>query len=98
MVFLVTEYGQPFSTKGLGQWWRKRCDEAGLPQWSAHGGRHAVGRRLAEAGCTAHEIMSILGHKTLAEAERYTRAASLDSLADSAMQKTERKQKRGNSK
>src|SRR6185437_3547535 len=31
-----------------------------------------LGRLLADAGCTAHEIMAALGHTTLAEAERYT--------------------------
>jgi enterobacteria phage integrase len=30
---------------------------------------------MADAGCTAHEIMAALGHTTLAEAERYTREA-----------------------
>jgi enterobacteria phage integrase len=30
---------------------------------------------MADAGCSAHEIMASLGHTTLAEAERYTRDA-----------------------
>ena len=34
-----------------------------------------LGRLLADAECTAHEIMAALGHTTLAEAERYTREA-----------------------
>src|SRR5262249_33380463 len=33
------------------------------------------GRRMADDGCTAHQIMAVLGHTTLAEAERYTREA-----------------------
>ncbi|MDH2383658.1 tyrosine-type recombinase/integrase [Bradyrhizobium sp. CER78] len=40
-----------------------------------HGLRKTLGRRMADAGCTAHEIMAVLGHLTLAEAERYTREA-----------------------
>jgi integrase len=52
---------------------------------SAHGLRKAAARRLAEAGCTAHQIQSVTGHKTLKEVERYTRAASQKSLAQSAM-------------
>ena len=35
--FLVTEYGKPFTPAGFGNWFRQRCDEAGLPQCSAHG-------------------------------------------------------------
>ena len=35
----------------------------------------SLGRLLADAGATAHEIMAALSHLTLAEAERYTREA-----------------------
>ena len=63
---------------------------AGLPiDCQPHGLRKAAGRRLAEAGCTANEIMSVLGHKTLTEAERYTRAADQARLAFAAMSKLE---------
>ena len=36
--------------------------------------RKAAARRLAEAGCTVHEIAAITGHTTLKEVERYTKA------------------------
>jgi hypothetical protein len=45
--------------------------------------------RLAEAGCTANGIMSVLGHRTLAEAERYTRDADQARLATDAVTKLE---------
>ena len=71
-----TEYGRPFTVAGFSQWMRAAIRAAGLPiDCQPHGLRKAAGRRLAEAGCTANEIMSVLGHKTLTEAERYTRAA-----------------------
>jgi hypothetical protein len=41
---------------------------------------------LAEAGCSAHMIQAITGHKHLAEVETYTKAASQRRLADLAMQ------------
>ena len=44
-------------------------------------------RRLAEAGCSASEIMAITGHKTLAEVERYTRAAGQEQLARRAIKR-----------
>jgi hypothetical protein len=53
----------------------------------AHGLRKAAARRLAEAGCSASEIAAITGHKTLAEVERYTRAADQERLARRAIQK-----------
>lgn len=87
-VILTTAYGKPFSVKGFGQFMSAAIAKAGLPdRCKAHGLRKAAGRRLAEAGCTAHEIMSVLGLKTLAEAERYTRAAEQERMNNSAMLK-----------
>jgi Phage integrase family len=62
--------------------------EAGLPdRCKPHGLRKAAARRLAEAGCSASEIAAITGHKTLAEVERYTRAADQVRLAQQAIRK-----------
>ena len=59
-----TEYGKPFTVDGFSQWLRDAITAAGLPlDCQPHGLRKAAGRRLAEAGCTAHEIMAVLGHK-----------------------------------
>lgn len=92
VTLLATAYGRPFTTKGLGQWMRDAITRAGLPlACQPHGLRKAAGRRLAEAGCTAHEIMAILGHKTLAEAERYTREADQKRLSGSGIAKLEQK-------
>ncbi|MDR0808668.1 MAG: tyrosine-type recombinase/integrase [Gemmobacter sp.] len=85
--FLATAYGKGRSAAGLGNKMHEWCDLARLPECSAHGLRKVCARRLAEAGATAHEIMSITGHKTLAEVQRYTEAALREGLADSAMEK-----------
>jgi integrase len=87
MTFLITEWGKPFRPTGFSHWFRDRCDEAGLRHCSAHGLRKAAARRLAEAGCTAHEIAAITGHLTLKEVQRYTEGANQRRLADSAMKK-----------
>ena len=88
LTFLVTQWGKPFSSpNSFGSWFRERCNEAGLLDCSAHGLRKATAARLAQKGATPHEIMSITGHQTLQEVERYTRAVSQSQLADSAMQK-----------
>jgi integrase/recombinase XerD len=85
--FLVTNYGKPFSPAGFGIRFRQWCDQAGLPHCSAHGLRKATAARLAERGASPHEIMSITGHRTLQEVERYTRGARQKELADRAMAK-----------
>jgi integrase len=83
-----TERGRPFTVDGFSQWMRVAITDAGLPlDCQPHGLRKAAGRRLAEAGCTAHQIMAVLGHKTLSEAERYTREADQGRLAIEAVAK-----------
>jgi integrase len=85
LTFLVTEYGRPFSCKGFGARFKDWCCQAGLPHLSSHGLRKAAGTRLAEAHATPHEIMAVLGHKTLKQVERYTEAVRKRQLADSAI-------------
>lgn len=71
-----TAFGRPFTAAGFSQFMRHAIKAAGLPiDCKPHGLRKTLGRRLAEDGATAHEIMAVLGHTTLAEAERYTREA-----------------------
>lgn len=85
LTYLVTEFGKPFTANGFGNWFRKRCNEAGLPHCSAHGLRKAAAARLAELGITPHQLMAAGGWTTLKEAQRYTEAARKDVLADGAM-------------
>jgi integrase len=87
LTFLVTDYGKPYSAAGFGNWFRDQCRAAGLHGCSAHGLRKAAARRLAEAGCSAHEISAITGHASLREVARYTEAADRRKLAASAMAK-----------
>jgi integrase len=87
LTLITTQQGMPFTDKGFGNWVSKAAERAGLPHCSAHGLRKAAARRLAEAGCTAHEIMAITGHQSLKEVERYTREAARRGLADTAMKR-----------
>ncbi|MCP4304252.1 MAG: tyrosine-type recombinase/integrase [bacterium] len=92
VTILNTDYGQPFTVDGFGNWMRDAITTAGLPlSAQPHGLRKAAGRRLADAGCSSHEIMAVLGHKTLAEAERYTRDADQVRLSGSGIAKLEGK-------
>ena len=64
------------------------CNAAGMPaRCSFHGLRKAASRRLAEHGCTPHEIAAITGHVTLKEIERHTKAAERKVMARSAFKK-----------
>ena len=81
-----TEYDKPFTVDGFSSFMRDAIKAAGLPlDCQPHGLRKTAGRRLAEAGCSTKQIMSVLGHKSIAEAERYTSDADQIKLATAAM-------------
>ncbi|WP_298962549.1 tyrosine-type recombinase/integrase [uncultured Methylobacterium sp.] len=85
---LYTEFGKAFTAKGFGNKMADAIGAAKLPEECvSHGIRKAASRRLAEAGCTAHEIASITGHKSLSEVERYTKAASQKVLSEAGIAK-----------
>lgn len=101
--FLVTAQGRPFTQAGFTNWFRDMVadvtvEENGVEKrvlpdgLSPHGLRKATCRRLAEAGCTPHQIMAISGHRSLAEVTRYTVAAGRKDLAAQAMLALDRKE------
>ena len=85
LTYLVTEFGKPYSAPGFGNWFRRRCDEAGLPQCSAHGLRKAGATIAANNGATEHQLMSIFGWETAKQAGVYTRKANRKRLAKEGM-------------
>lgn len=96
MTFLMTDAGNAFTPNGFYGAFMGWAAMAGVPKGrSPHGLRKAQGRRLAEGGCTAHQIMAVLGHKTLAEAQKYTRDAEQVLLARAAIVKLGRVKGRG---
>ena len=99
LTFLMTERGAPFAAAGFGNWFRKRCNEAGLPQCSAHGLRKCAATRLADAGCSVHQIMAVTGHKSMSSVAPYTKRADQRRLARQAMNmlRAEREQNLPNS-
>jgi integrase len=89
LTFLQTQYGQPFSAAGFTSWFVEKAQAAGCPKGcTPHGLRKASLRRLAEAGCTSSEIMSISGHKNLSEVTLYTASADQERLATRAIART----------
>lgn len=85
--FLVTHFGKAYTAPGFGNYFRELCNAAHCPDVSAHGLRKATGRRLAEIGCSANQIAAILGHASLNEVARYTKAADRKRMAREAMAK-----------
>jgi integrase len=93
LTYLVTEYGRSFTAPGFGNWFRDRCDEAGLTHCSAHGLRKAGATRAANNGATAHQLKAVFGWAGIEEAELYTRTADQQRLAGSGIHYLARGQK-----
>ena len=88
LTFIAQANGSPLGAASLGNEFRDWMRRAGLPErLSLHGLRKASARRLAEAGCSVHEIAAITGHKNLSEIKRYTRAVEKGKLAETGMGK-----------
>jgi integrase len=86
LTFLVTKTGQPYCGSDFSEQFRAWCDAAGLPKTCVFHGLRKLGcTRLADAGCTVHEVAAWSGHLSLREVERYTRAADRRQLARTAL-------------
>lgn len=101
LTFLTTDSGKPFaSAAAFGNKFADWCkvadiegvigDDQRLRNFRAHGLRKAACVRLAEAGCTAPEIMAVSGHRTLAQVQIYIEEANRKHMAEAAMSKLDR--------
>lgn len=87
LLFIVTARGKPYGGSAFSVFVKEAADAAGLPaDCTAHGLRKSTTCRLAEAGCSAPEIMSITGH-SLKEAQRYIDEVDRARLATAAMKR-----------
>jgi integrase len=84
LTYLVTAYDKPFTAAGFGNWFRERCNEAGLSHCSAHGLRKAGATIAAENGATDRQLMALFDWETAAQANVYTAAADRKRLAGEA--------------
>ncbi|WP_370372961.1 site-specific integrase [Henriciella pelagia] len=83
---VLTEYGKPFSVKGIGGAIKRWLKQAGLEDAgiSLHGLRKAAGADMAEAGATQEEIAAALGHNGTKTASIYTKSADRKRLSAQA--------------
>lgn len=86
LTLLMTEQGRPYTANGLGNAMRDWCDQANLPQCSAHGLRKAGAVIAAEAGATSQQLQALFGWTTSSQADHYTRSASRKKLASDGAQ------------
>lgn len=84
--FLINAYGHPYTRAGFSNRFRKWCDEAGLPNCTAHGLRKAAAARLANHGATNSQLKAMGGWTNDKGVSIYTAAADQSKLAEAAME------------
>jgi integrase len=89
--FLVTSFGKPFTAKGFGNWFRDRCDEAGLKECTAHGLRKVGATICADAGASDRQLMALFDWTSERQATIYTASADKKKLAGEAARMIERR-------
>jgi integrase len=85
VTILTAPRGQPWTAPHLSREMKRELEAIGLRGLNVHGLRKAAARRLAEAGCSAHEIAAVTGHRTLAMVQLYTAAADQERMAGAAV-------------
>lgn len=82
--FLVTSHGKPFTDAGFGNKVRDWCDQAGLPECTAHGLKKIGATICAEMGATDRMLMALFDWTSQATANTYTAKANKAKLAAEA--------------
>lgn len=84
--------GQPWPAPAFQRSFRNTRKKLGLPDMLVfHGLRKTAVSRMAEAGCTPHEIMAISGHKSIAMIQHYSKGAAQEVRALAAIEKLNRR-------
>ena len=86
---LVNSRSKPWGQSLSPQFCRVTGKHAALDGLCFHGLRKSAAARLAEAGCSVHEISSVTGHRTLSMVQHYTAEADQKRRARAAIGKLE---------
>lgn len=86
---LCAPRGQPWTAPHLTREMGKLLIKQGLPGINVHGLRKLAATRLAEAGCSSHEIAAVTGHRSLSMVQLYTASADQERLAEAAVERLE---------
>jgi len=96
LTFVRTEHARAFASAAafgnrFATWCRQAglkpvvCDDGKVRNYRCHGLRKYACTRLAEAECSAMQIMQVSGHATLSEAQKYVDAVNQQRMSDAAL-------------
>lgn len=92
VTILTSPRGVPWTPSHFTREMGRLVGELGMGRFTPHGLRKLCAVRLAEAGCSAHQIAAICGWKSLSMVQHYTQAAAQEEMATAAIVRLERKQ------
>ncbi|MCA3254408.1 MAG: tyrosine-type recombinase/integrase [Alphaproteobacteria bacterium] len=81
--------GRPYDLDAFSNGFRTECERVGLKGVTFHGLRYTAAARMADAGATDEEIMSVTGHKTKAMVTKYAAKSRGRRRAERALAKVE---------
>jgi integrase len=84
-MILTTAHGLPWKPQHVSHMLPIAMERIGLPPLNVHGLRKLAAARLADAGCSMHEIAAITGHRSLSMVQLYTASADQERLAGAAI-------------
>lgn len=83
---LTNSLDRPWTPAAMSLAMRTELRRLGLgDRLNVHGLRKLAATNLAEAGCSAHEIAAVTGHRSLSMVQLYTRSADQERLASAAI-------------
>ena len=77
----VSDERKPLAEGTLGSYWRRIRADAGCPDLRIHDLRHGLATQAARDGASALLVRDLLGHKTLAMANRYVARVAEEAAA-----------------
>lgn len=86
---LLNGWKRPWKPDAMSNAFQRWLGKLGVEGLNVHGLRKMAAARLADAGCSTHEIAAVTGHSSLAMIELYTRSANQKRLAKAAIRRLE---------
>lgn len=92
LTILAAPSGRPWTAPHFTRELGKLIKKMEVGRFTPHGLRKLGAVRLAEAGCTAHQIMALGGWRSLSMVQHYTKAAEQEEMASAAIVRLENAQ------
>lgn len=94
LTILASPRGRPWTPAHLSREMGRLVRKLGLGRFTPHGLRKLCAVRLAQIGCTTHQIAALCGWRSLSMVQHYTKAAAQEEMATAAVIRLENHHRR----